>query len=179
MRRHPWLLLTTVFWVTFALASQVSSRAFLSGTIQSISGNTIYAANTDSQPITLRLSPSSNIWKGQDGLDISVLRPGDHIYVDGTWNPDGSVTVRELDANIVNYFGQVVSVAKDQFEIIPDKHTRSVKALLSANNPPTVINNGQGSAKDVQVGRYVQMIGLLRDDGTVLATRIWTQERSR
>ena len=179
MRRRIFPLLAAALLIPPAIAAQLSSRALVSGTIQAIEGKTIHALSRNAQPVTLRLEPTSNIWKGRDGLDVSALKPGDRIYVDGFWNSDGSITVKNLEANIVNYFGRVIRVSGDEFEILPDRHTEPIRGVLSGNNPTTIINNGEGSAKDLQVGKAVQMVGLQREDGTILATRIWIYENPR
>jgi hypothetical protein len=157
------------------MAAQVPGRVFVKATIQGVDQDKIFATSRNA-PVTFQLTPTSDIWKGQHGLGAAALKPGDFLYVDGWVNFDGSVAVRQLHANIVNYYGRLIRAIGGQFELIPYMPTPlswTVQGLLSTQNPATIINNGLGTANDLRIDRFAQVVGVRQGDGRVLATRIW------
>src|SRR5258705_9270341 len=76
---------------------------FAYGTVVSLQGDMIYAAN-DKGPIKFRLTGTSDIWKGKHGLSASALAIGDSIDATGEIDFDAAIKVRQLYANIVNFY---------------------------------------------------------------------------
>lgn len=162
-------------------AAVAPSAVFASGRIVAVQDDTIYAAN-ENGPVVLRLASTSDIWKGAHGLDRSVLTPGDSIFASGQVGVDGSITVKDLYANIVNYYGRIIRVDGTEFELLPYQPTPlswTLNAEIEKTGRGTIINNGLGSVDDLRTDRFVQMVGLQQSDGRVVATRIWIYENGR
>ena len=158
-------------------SAQAPSQSYAYGSVVAVDGNMIYLSN-DKGPVTLRVIPTSDIWRGQHHLSPSALKWGDRIDAVGQVDFDGALIVKWLFANIVNRYGQIVKVNGNQLELAPSEGpelAQGVTLRIQVNTaaPVAIINNGQGSTGDLQVGRFVQVIGLFRSDGSITATRIW------
>lgn len=166
-----------VLTVTGAHSGRVSAQSnppiiSESGTVVVTYGQSIYLS-TSSGPLTVRVSPSTRIWKGEDGVGISAIRPQDELAVRGVADPSGVFVASEIWANIVSLDGVVNSVSGNNVDIqvVRNDSVSEVKRIRVTNK--TVSSQSRPLKKEnIQVGRCVRVIGLALEDGTIQASRL-------
>lgn len=122
--------------------------------------------------VDIRTSPETRIWKGEV-TDLKVLQPEDFVYVrafpDET---DDSLTATKVWANIANLRGIVDTVAQDGFQL---RYGRDAEHLIPVRYRSNLeVNGNAGTVPDVHAGQFVHVVGELKRDGTLHATRLWT-----
>src|SRR5712692_4406236 len=156
-------------WGQPSSTSVVQSK---SGIVVAVDRDRVYV-NSSSGPLTVKTKPSTRIWKGEFGVNVDAIRPGDDLAMRGVIDVDGSFVPSEIWVNITILDGVVKSVSGNVVvvDVIRNdsvSQTRSVKLsdkTLSSQDVPL-------RKEQVQVGRVVQVIGLALEDGTIQATRV-------
>ena len=135
-------------------------------------------------PTRVLLSPTTPIWKGGwgSGRPIEV---GDKVSVRGTdeiAERSGEVVVEaeKIWVNIVNLFGPIseISSTADGIQFtLEDRHGRVVSIEIDAATQDATGPGGEvpylGSGASLADSQVIQVIGLDRGDGTILATRVF------
>jgi hypothetical protein len=129
--------------------------------------------NNSTGPLTVRIKPSTRIWKGEFGIKVDAIRPGDDLAMRGVMDVNGSFLPSEIWVNITILDGVVNSVDGDTIvvDVVRNdsvSHTRIVRLsdkTLSTQDVPL-------KKEQVQIGRIVHVVGLALEDGTVQATRV-------
>lgn len=143
-----------------------------SGIVTAIGQDRIYLNHTpNGVPITVRITSSTRIWKGEDGMDISVIRPGDEVSMRGVVEADGTFVPTEMWVNIVSLDGIIGSLNGDTVTVllVRNESATETKQVRLTNN--TLSQTTPLKKEDIQAGRPVRVIGLALQDGTILATR--------
>ena len=139
------------------------------GTVVAVSGNTILVSTRDG-PLTLYAADDLRVWKGRYTAETSVLKTGDSIQARCYVQPDGKVIAREIWANHVGFGGVIREVKGDTIEVlIAGPSNPSVVRTVRVDDE-TVFEYGRGSKRDLAKGRFIQLVGLALEDGTVRAT---------
>lgn len=164
----------TIAGSRLCLGAQLSAPKVLetrTGVVVATDRNIIYMTDS-SGPVTVRISSSTRIWKGELGVDVSAIRPGDEIAVRGVRGADGSVVASQLWVNIVSLDGTITAVngAVVSVREILHESLGEIKSIKLTDKTVTEQDNPVRK-EDVQIGRYVHIIGLALEDGTVQATR--------
>lgn len=128
-------------------------------------------------PVTLRVSGSTRIWKGEV-TDLAALEPGDFLYLRALPEPDGTFTATKIWANIANLRGTVAVVEAEGFQLqmngpIPEW---CPEYLAVRFRPGMVVNDGSRLVPKLRPGQPVQVLGLVERDGAISATRMWVAE---
>lgn len=128
-------------------------------------------------PVTLRVPGSTRIWKGEV-TDLAALEPGDFLYLRALPDPDGTFTTTKIWANIANLMGTVAIVEAGGFQLRIDSHAHEGPERLIAVRfrPGIVVNDASGPAPSLRPGQPVQVLGVVEQDGTLSATRMWVAE---
>ncbi len=160
-----------------------SGRISKAGTFVAATGNLVYAVNEEGF-FSFRVSDDAVVWKGREvrgTAGLSMLHAGDRIYVSGDSDPSGGLVAKQICANIVNFFGLIVRVSREGYEVLlqprssnAKNHKDEIKSFIWNND--TVV--GMGSLGDIRTGRYAQTVGLALPNGKILATRVFVYERN-
>lgn len=80
-----------------------------SGIVVAVDGNRIFL-NNGAGGLTLKMKSSVRIWKGEDGVPISAIRPGDDLAMRGVMDTDGTFVPAEIWVNIVAIDGLLKAI---------------------------------------------------------------------
>lgn len=147
---------------------------FIQGQVLSISGTTVAVDDTTKGLRTLTVSSDTIIWKG-GVVTLQAIQPGDFLYARGLPMPDGTIGVLKMWINIVNVIGIVESYSSGRIRLrLTHLGVRILNRTMDVEiSGDTIINNGLGGPQNIQVDRFIQVLGVLRQDGTLKATRVW------
>jgi hypothetical protein len=131
-----------------------------------------------SASLYLRLSTSTQIWEGDwnPGLPIEI---GDHI--DAWGNPRGQdvLDVEKMWVNIVNLMGTISDIRQVQGGLQLQHQDSRMGAHTVLVDQRTLVNRQanpeitySAAAVSLDVGQFLQVIGLKLKDGTIKATRL-------
>jgi hypothetical protein len=142
-----------------------------SGTVVAVDRNVIFL-NGGTGSIAVKTNAATRIWKGEDGVDISAIQPGDELAMRGVRDADGTFVPSEMWANITALDGIIESVNGPDVEVqvirnysvSEKKHIRLTTKTLSSHDLL--------KREHVQVGRDIRVIGLALADGTIQASRV-------
>ncbi|NJN94133.1 MAG: twin-arginine translocation signal domain-containing protein [Anaerolineales bacterium] len=150
---------------------------FIEGIVGELKENELQVKDDKDDKIkyTIRITPSTRLWKG-DLTTLDKVETGDFLYGLGTLVENGVIEVKKLWVNIVNFY------VKATF----DSDTWLNGQLLTLDGSPTenffkieiddktVVNESPGQKLVLGPDGLIQIIGLMRRDETVMATKIWT-----
>src|ERR1017187_1806117 len=134
----------------------------------------LYVSGRDGTPHTLHFASDSDVWKGRHQMD----RPGDLATVLVAANPLGDLEVVELYANLVNCYGQLLSVDGNSFTVLPyavvsgEFVTTPVRSVVCDHAGIRTQLTFEPGAR-AEMGRMARIIGCAQRDGRVQATRVW------
>ncbi|MBN8733010.1 MAG: hypothetical protein J0L64_20905 [Acidobacteria bacterium] len=158
----------------FASFGAQSSRELLSesGIVVAKNQETIHLKGS-SGPVTVKIKPTTRIWKGEDGADSSVIHPGDELAMRGTREADGTFSPTQVWVNIVSFHGVIAAVSGNTVSIEVLRND-SLSQTRQVRLTSKTLSSGSSVLKreNVKVGRPVQVVGVALEDGTVQATRL-------
>jgi hypothetical protein len=142
-----------------------------SGTVIAIDRNVIFL-NGGSGPITVKTNAATRIWKGEDGVDIGVIQPGDDLAMRGVRDADGTFVPSEMWANITSLDGIIESVNGPDVDVQVIRNDSVNEKKHIRLTTKTLPSHDLLKREHVQVGRHVRVIGLALADGTIQASRV-------
>lgn len=152
---------------------------FLEGDIVTIdrAQSTLVINERGETPVTLRVSGDTRIWKGEV-TNLAALEPGDFLYLRALPEPDSTFTATKVWANIANLMGTVDTVEQGGFQLRIDGHPHgSPERIIAVRfRPDMLVNDAPGPAPDLRPGQPVQALGVIEQDGSLAATRMWVAE---
>lgn len=140
------------------------------GIVIAVDQNVIYLNGSDS-PSTIKVNLSTDIWKGESGLSISVIHPQDEISVRGIMDTEGALIASDIWVNIASFSGVIGVVNGDTVQVqvpIGDSgmETKVVRLTNKTRSTQTILLKKD----NVQAGRTVRIIGTALEDGTIQAS---------
>lgn len=152
---------------------------FLEGEIIAVdlAQSTLIINERGEAPVSLWISSNTRIWKGEV-TDLAALEPGDFLYLRALPEPDRTFTATKIWANIVNLMGTVSAVESGGFQLRIDGHPHggSERIIAVRFRPDLLVNDVPGPAPDLRPGQPVQALGVIEQDGSLAATRMWVVE---
>lgn len=120
---------------------------------------------------TIHLDKNTSIWKGNE-VTVAEVQKNDFLYGRGFAREDGSILGQRLWVNLVQYRGTVIEVNQDEVKLeITENGAKSIVVVLYDES--TDINNNEGGRENISVGKYMQALGVLQNDGRLKSTRLW------
>jgi hypothetical protein len=149
-----------------------TKRTTKMGVVVAVEGQTIYLSTSEG-PLTASLGSNVDIWKKNTRRDLSDIVAGDMVLVSGNLNSSGTLVADKVWANIASFYGLIVSVAGNQYEVLlyqPQPNGQRMTVIFDSN-----VMNAFGAPMprtDIQVGRFAQTLGVGLPDGRVDATKV-------
>ena len=178
-------LILATFTASIAFAQShppsVTSIKSVDGTVEAISGDVIYVT-TGVRLIALSVDDRTEVWKGKTLHGLSTVEVGDDIVALHRTDASGKNVATLIRLNGVNFFAVVTNIISDGFEVFtnpnadPKSGYRKENKIVSVDADTTF---EQSAKEDLRVGRAVQVMGLDRKNGTILATRVTVYEGNR
>jgi hypothetical protein len=142
----------------------------MSGRLVGLRDNSISVRN-DRETRTFQVGKNTRIWRGHL-VDVHQLHLGDEIDLRYRMVTDiGDAIATAIWANIDRWAGTITKVLTDRVEIARvDEHGDSDGQATILLNRYTLFN--EGTRKDIQVGRFLEVIGLKLDANCIEATRV-------
>jgi hypothetical protein len=148
------------------------SRVSRMGTVVAVQRQNLYMYSPEG-PLTVTLGKGVDVWKKTKRLDLADIEAGDTILVSGIIDSTGKLIADTVWANFNSFFGLIVSVNGNQYQVVlhrPELSGERLTVILDEN-----VVNAFGKPlppTDIQVGRFVQTIGMNRSDGNIEATKV-------
>jgi Domain of unknown function (DUF5666) len=150
----------------------------LIGRLTAVSGDRIEVQDSAGTHV-LYSDAASDIWRGKDYHDFSVLQLGDEVDIRYRNDAQSRAVVINLWANIDKVEGRIRRVDRDGFQVDenysadPDSgYRRGLREILYDSG-----TRWEGSlAEDLKIGRDVFVIGLKLPSGKLEATRVIVYE---
>ena len=175
-RRHFVARIPVIGAALQANAQTIESK---SGVVTGIDHNAIYLRGSTG-PIAIKTGSSTRIWKGDDGVDITLIRTGDEVLARGIRGADGTFTASEIWANITSLDGVIESIDANSLTIRTIRNDETSELLRVTITEKTLASRENFlKREDLKPGRVVHVIGLVLDDGTVQASRLVVYENGR
>lgn len=140
--------------------------------VVAVTGNTIYGM-TAKGPVTFYVDSRSEIWKGTHGSPLAALAVGDMLSVKGRTDGSNRLVATSIYANLVSFDGVITTLNGDIFKVRVQSPSGGAGGSLrdvQVNGSTSYVSKSNKS--DLKLGREVHLIGLAREDGTILATRL-------
>lgn len=160
------------------MAQQSPMPRFLTGRLTAVSGDRIEVQDSAGLHV-FHSDAASDIWRGRDYHDFSVLQPGDEVDIRYRNDSPSRSVVVSLWANIDKVEGRIQRVDRDGFQVDqnysadPDSgYRRGLREI--AYDSSTLWEDSL--AEDLKVGRDVLVIGLKLPSGKLAATRVIVYE---
>jgi hypothetical protein len=142
------------------------------GAVVAVQGPTLFVSSPEGL-LTVALGSGAEVWKKTTQRDFSDIAVGDEVVVGGRLDASGTLVADQVWANITSFYGMIVSASGNEYQVLlerPESNGERKTVIVDSNVvnaydkplPPT----------DIQVGRFVQTIGMDRVDGRVEATRV-------
>jgi hypothetical protein len=142
------------------------------GIVTGTDRNAIYLRGATG-PIAIRTVPDTRIWKGEDGVDIAVIRTGDEVAARGNRDPDGTFIAFEIWVNITSLNGVIEWIDGNSVTVRTIQNDeRSEIRQITITGKTLASRENLLRKSDLQAGRIVHVIGLSLEDGTIQASRI-------
>lgn len=148
--------------------------AELAGSIASISSGAI-SVTTSGGTVTVKISSTTTIRRGNTTLAASDLKVGNHVEVKGTLNADGSITATSINVEdtpgnddhheSVEFSGTVTAVSSTSLTV------GSTTAALTSS---TVVKKGDHTVAlaDIKIGQHVEVKADRNSVGHLTATQV-------
>jgi hypothetical protein len=160
---------------------RVPREKIIKGTIVAVDGDTIMIDSSKYGSVTLHLSDETRIWKGKWNSELPI-EVGDFFYGYGEPNEDRTIwKMEQMEVNIVNLRGGIISIKETSEGLTLQLEEAHDNQLYTIHvTPETLLMSDDGrdvpfseAQVDLKLGDGVQIIGLKRKDGTVVATSIF------
>lgn len=165
---------------SFLMAQKPSTPPFevLIGRLTAVSGNRIEVNNSAGTHV-LYSDATSNIWRGKDYHDFSVLQVGDEVDIRYRNDAPSGAVVIDLWANIDKVEGRIMRVGRDGFQV-DENYSADPSSGYRRGLREIVYDSGtqweDSLAEDLKAGRDVFVIGLKLPNGKLEATRVIVYE---
>jgi hypothetical protein len=146
--------------------------------LTAVSGNRIEVQDAAGTHV-LYSDLASNIWRGKDYHDFSVLQLGDEVDIRYRNDAQGRAVVIDLWANIDKVEGRIMRVGRDGFQV-DENHSAPQESGYRRGLREIIYDSAtrweDSLADDLRVGRDVFVIGLKLPNGKLEATRVIVYE---
>ena len=177
-----------IFVIAFAAAGVLMAQQpsappfqFRIGQLTAVSGNRVEVRDSAGTHV-LYSDAGSDIWRGKDYHDFTVLQVGDEVDVRYRNDARSRAVVINLWANIAKVEGRITHVSGDGFQVDqnysapPESgYRRGLREILYTSGTQWE----DSLAEDLKVGRDVFVIGLKLPSDTLEATRVIVYEGGR
>lgn len=151
----------------------------VSGTVSTVSGNTITITTPAGKTVTVNVS-SSTMYRGESGASsLSAIQPGTVIIVRGTAGSNNSVNATEIAIVPPHAAGKVTGISGSTLTVQPPsgdlgKLASSVTTVVTNSNTQYFApGSASANLSTIKVGTYIAATGTLNSGGKSLtATRI-------
>jgi hypothetical protein len=177
------LLSCAVLAVSGALAQ--SHSVSIVGTVQSVSGNTVYINSSGGGPnglVALSTDARTEVWKGREFHDLSPVTAGDRVAARYHADASGNPVIDAMWLNISNISAVITKVTGNTFEVLTNPNADPQSAYRKENKTieVDVDTTFESSAQeDLIPGRNVQVVGLELGNGAIQATRVTVYDKNR
>jgi len=148
------------------------------GRLTAVSGDKIEVQDSAGSHV-LYSDAASDIWRGKDYHDFSVLQLGDEVDIQHRNDAQSRAVVISLWANIDEVEGRITRVGRDGFQV-DENYSADPDSAYRRGLREIIYDSGtrwEGSqAEDLKVGRDVFVIGLKLPSGRLEATRVIVYE---
>ena len=143
--------------------------------------------DTTSGPVTVIANEATKIYRDRQQVRFREIKPGDFVHVAGEWNAE-----KALVASVIQIaspppvppmplvLGEIIEIeAATRTIVVRVRDRRPLESSMDgtvkvvAGDDATIFRNGKPSRfADLKVGEIVSVVGEVRDDGAIVATRI-------
>jgi hypothetical protein len=162
--------LTVILAATAAAQSAPPPVENWIGTIASVDGDSI-VVTTGASPLTVHITADTSIWKGGWGAKREEIHTGDDISLRGVRMRSGELDAKEITLNVASLDGVITRVNGEMVDLRPIRNDKAASRRVVLNDKTESSIGRRVRQQDIQAGRNVFVVGLKREDGTILATR--------
>lgn len=150
-------------------------QIFVSCRVSELRGETISCISDDARFIQMKITDKTDIWMGIDGITPSALKVGQHLYVVGQVDSNGTLFAANVHVNILNVYGRIVAVRGSEFDLVPyqpEALNLKLRCVVNAT-VHTQCMNTNCTTLGVQRLLYAQVVGMQNSDGAIAVTKLW------
>jgi hypothetical protein len=117
------------------------------------------------------LKSGARVWRKTESRDFAGVLAGEQVYFRGEPDVFGNIVADQVYINITNFYGQIIEVRGNEYQVLVNGRGGQVRRVIVDSE---TMRGGPSpfSISDIQVGRMVQTVGFLLQDGRVAATRV-------
>jgi|SRR5579862_430207 len=160
------------------MSQQSPAPLFLMGRLTAVSSDRIEVQDSAGRHV-LYSDAASEIWRGKDYRDLSVLQPGDEVDIRYRIDSPSRAVVINLWANLDKVEGRIQRVGRDGFQV-DQNYSADPDSGYRRGLREIVYDSGtlweDSLAEDLKVGRDVFVIGMKLPSGKLEATRVIVYE---
>ena len=151
------------------LFAQTAKLTGMAGKLVAVHDHYISVRN-DQLTKTFQINAETKIWRGKD-IALHQLHLGDDIGIQYRPSSNDEALAISIWANIDRWAGTITKVSGDRVQIarIDDHDDRDGKAIIIFDGP-TIFN--QGTRKDLEIGRFLEVVGLVLRKDQMQASRV-------
>jgi hypothetical protein len=170
--------LVLAFTAAALLMAQKPPFRVLMGRLTAVSRDRIEVQDSAGTRV-LYSDAASDIWRGRDYHDFSMLQPGDEVDIQYRNDAQSRAVVINLWANIDKVEGRITRVGRDGFQV-DENYSADPDSGYRRGLREIIYDSGtrweDSLAAELKVGRDVFVIGLKLPSGKLEATRVIVYE---
>ncbi|MEP7365890.1 MAG: CRTAC1 family protein [Acidobacteriota bacterium] len=171
-------VLAAFLWAALSAQERAGVSSF-SGIVAAVGGDWV-ELKTGPGVERIQIGPKTNVWKGEDGMAVSVIHVGDEVTGRGVREVPDRIVASEMWVNIVSLDIAIVKWNGTEAEVRVGQNDQSSKPGRMRLTEKTAFTSGRPvSAEKLPLGQFMRVVGLRLDDGTIQATRVLIEDAAR